>query len=99
MITVSTRDERQRPATRSCAHDTEEDDPPAVPAEGLGLALPMLIAFGELCLDDLCERGGQHELPPAGPLEGRHGPGGGDGMVYVKPERSLYARGQGRPIN
>lgn len=29
---------------RSCAHDTEGDDLPAVPGEGLGLALPMLMA-------------------------------------------------------
>ena len=30
---------------RSCAHDTEEDDPPAEPIVGLGLALPMLTAL------------------------------------------------------
>jgi hypothetical protein len=57
MITVSTRDERQRPATRSCAHDTEEDDPPAVPAEGLGLALPMLIALESFALMTFANEG------------------------------------------
>lgn len=45
MITVSTRDDKQSLAMRSCAHDAEEDDPPVGPAGGLGLALLMLIAL------------------------------------------------------
>jgi len=45
MITVSTRDDKQNSAIRSCAHTTEEDDPPVEAAEGLGLALPMLMAL------------------------------------------------------
>lgn len=45
MITVSTRDDKQSLEMRSCTHDIEEDDPPAEPAEGLGLAWLMLIAF------------------------------------------------------
>ena len=43
---VSTRDDKQISAMRSCAHDTEEpDDPPAEPAEGLDLSLLMLMAL------------------------------------------------------
>ena len=45
MITVSTRDDKQSSAIRSCAHNTDEDDPPVGPAGGLGLALPMLMAL------------------------------------------------------
>ena len=45
MITVRTRDDKQSSAIRSCAHTTDEDDPPVEPAGGLGLALPMLIAL------------------------------------------------------
>ena len=38
------RDGKQSSTMRSCAHDTEGDDLPAVPGEGLGLAFPMLMA-------------------------------------------------------
>jgi len=57
MITVSTRDEKQSSAIRSCAHNTEEDDPPVEPAGGLGLALPMLMALEIFALMTLANEG------------------------------------------
>ena len=57
MITVSTRDGKQSSTMRSCAHDTEEDDPPIEPAEGLGLALLMLTALAIFALMTIVNEG------------------------------------------
>lgn len=44
MVSVSTRDDKQDPEVGSYTHDTEGEDLPVNPAEGLGLALLMPMA-------------------------------------------------------
>lgn len=43
IIAVSTRGGKEGSAMRSCAHDTGDDNPPAGPAEGPVLPMPMAL--------------------------------------------------------
>ena len=55
MITVSTKEDKQGSAMRLCAHDIEEDGPPAEPREVL--ALSTLMALGIFALMTLANDG------------------------------------------
>ena len=93
MITVSTRDGKQSSAMRSCAHDTEGDDPPAEPAEGLGLTLLMLMALEIFALMTFVNEGVNTSSLRRDLL--RVDMVGDKGMAWCtsKLRRSLYVRG------
>ena len=100
MITVSTREDKQGSAMRSCAHDTEEGDPPAEPAGGPTLSMPM--AFDIFALMTLANDGVNTSSLLRDLL--RLDMVGGKGMAWCtsKPGQSLYvvaALGEGYPIN
>ena len=97
MINISTRDDKQSLTMRSGAHDTEEDDPPAEPAEGLGLALLMLMALEIFALMTLVNEGVNTSSLRRDLL--RVDMVGNKGVAWCtsKPGQSLYVRsGSGR---
>lgn len=100
MITVSTRDDKQGSAMRSCAHDIGEGDPPAVPAEGL--ALPMPIELEIFALMTLANEGARTSSLLRDLLSVDMVGDKGIACYTSNPGQSLYvvaALGEGHPIN
>ena len=87
---------------RSCAHDTEDDDLPVGPGEGLGLALPLLMTFEIFALMTFANEGVNTSSLLRDLL--RVDMVGSEGMAWCtsNPERSLYVKlalGEVHPIN
>ena len=93
MITVSTRDDKQSSAMRSCAHNADEGDPPAEPTEGLGLALPMLMALEIFALMTFANEGVNTSSLLRDRLRVDIVKDGGMAWCTSKPGRPLYVRG------
>ena len=93
MITVSTTDDKQSSTIRSNAHNTEEDDPPVEPAEGLGLALPMLMALEIFALMTFANEGVNTSSLLRDLLRVDMVRDEGAAWCTSKPGQSLYVRG------